>query len=198
VTPAPGTATDKFNLGRFVQVQDPSFTHERAMLVVQPPNPAVFTGTLVLAPTNAQVQAFTDEIPAAGQVAVNPIPFPIPGPIPAGGTRFFADAVTPSNAVRDCAFQLGIQGVEAAGDVVNMTAIQLQLSATDAVAAPAATFVRMGLWDNAFRPPGNPAGLLFNNLAEADNFCGADTRRFHIRVRDVSARGTSSIQMDWL
>ena len=77
VIPAP--PTDKVNLGRFVQVQDPSFSHERAMLIIQQTNPATFAGTLLLTPINAaQLQVFTVEIPARGQTPVTPILFQFP------------------------------------------------------------------------------------------------------------------------
>src|SRR5207249_30178 len=55
----------------------------------------------------------------------------------------------------------------------------------------AATFARMGLWDNAFRAD----GTLFNAAAEADNFVGADTRGFHLRVRDPSR--ADRIDVSW-
>lgn len=63
----------------------------------------------------------------------------------------------------------------------------LQAGPTDAVT----TFARMGLWDHAF----DAAGAVLNNEAEANNFIGADTRRFYIRVRDTAASG--SIQVNW-
>jgi hypothetical protein len=196
VAPPAGTATDKFFLGRFVQVRDPKFSHERAMLIIQPPNPTVFTGSLVLTPIGAAVEAFNEEIPAGGQLVVTPPPFVIPGPVPVAGVRVFAQGTGVSNAARDTGFRLGIQGVEAEGDIVAMTAVQIDVIDTAASVA-ATTFVRMGLWDNAFRLPTDPLGLLINNEAEADNFVGADTRRFHVRVRDVSKRNAGRVQIDW-
>lgn len=64
-------------------------------------------------------------------------------------------------------------------------------------AAPALTFVRFALWDNAFRAPGDPLGLLFNEELEANNFVGADTRKFHIRVTDPTATNTGHVQTEW-
>lgn len=191
VTPAPGTATDKFNLGRFVQVQDPSFSHERAMLVIQPPSPAAFAGTLVLTPVNAQVQAFNVEGPAAGQLPVTPMPFPVPNPIPAGGTRLFVDAVGVSNNARDTGYQLGIQGVEVEGDKVAMTTTQLAATDLPTAAAPPLTFSRFGLWDNAY----DAAGNVQNGVPEASNFVGADRRKFHLRV--TGPLGLPSLSVDW-
>lgn len=195
--PAPGTATDKVNLGRFVQVRDPGFSHERAMLIIQRSNPVGFTGTMVLTPINAQVQAFTAEAPADGQTPAT-MPFTVQANnIPANGTRLFVEGTSLSTAVRDTGFTLGVQGVEAEVDRVAMTTVQVDVIDT-ATTVAAATFVRFGLWDNAFRAPGSPPGLLFNEEAEADNFAGADSRRFHLRVRDVSARNTGRVQADWL
>lgn len=182
---------DKINTGRHVQVSDSGFSHERAMLIVRPPNPAAFVGTLVLASLNAQVQAFNAEMPASGQAPI-PNPRPIPtGGIPASGLSFFAEGRTASAAVRDTGFQLGIQGLETDGDRVPMTTVQIGVADTDAAAAPAVTFVRFGLWDKAY----NAAGDVRNDVAEANNFVGADRRKFHIRVNDTSATG--SVQVNW-
>lgn len=59
-------------------------------------------------------------------------------------------------------------------------------------ATPAATAVRIGLWDRAFD---NATGAVRNNVAEAANFVGADTRRFYFRLRDPSASG--EVQINW-
>jgi outer membrane protein OmpA-like peptidoglycan-associated protein len=198
VDPPVMPANDKIIIGRHVQVNEPGFSHERAVLIVRQPNPVAFTGTLLLGLLNAKAQAFDAEVPAGGQAAI-PNPRAVPsGGIPVDGLRFFAEGRTVSTAVRDTGFQLGIQGLENDGDRVPMTAVQIEVADTDAAAAPAVTFARFGLWDNAFRAPGDPAGILFNSEAEADNFCGADSRRLHIRVRDVSAGGSPHIQIDWL
>jgi Carboxypeptidase regulatory-like domain/PAAR motif len=54
------------------------------------------------------------------------------------------------------------------------------------------TFVRFGLWDNAFNASTN---ALFNDEAAADNFVGADTRRFSFRVNDPSA--ATRVSINW-
>lgn len=189
--PPAGTATDKFFLGRFVQTRDQSFSYERAMLIVQPPNPPAFAGTLLLTQINAQVEPFNDEGPARGQVAVTPLPFPIPTPIPAGGTRFFIEGTGVSAAVRDTGFQLGIQNVEVEGDRVAMTATELAATELATAAAPPLTFTRFGLWDNAY----DAAGNVQNAVPEASNFVGADRRKFHLRV--TGPLGLSSLTVDW-
>ena len=56
---------------------------------------------------------------------------------------------------------------------------------------PVLTFVRMGVWDNAY----DAAGNVKNAAAEAQNFIGDDTRRFYFRVKDAAAG--SSITLNW-
>jgi hypothetical protein len=58
-------------------------------------------------------------------------------------------------------------------------------------------FARMGLWDHAFDPTAaaTAQGSLLNKQEEKDNFVGADTRRFYLRVTDKSRNGTVSV--DW-
>ena len=80
---------------------------------------------------------------------------------------------------------------------VTIRIVLVEAVATPDAAALALTFARFGLWDNAFRAPGDAKGLLFNEQAEADNFAGADTRKFHIRVTDLSVKNTGHIQVDW-
>ncbi|MEZ4706875.1 MAG: peptidoglycan-binding protein [Caldilineaceae bacterium] len=192
VEPPVLSTNDKINTGRFVQVRDASNSHERAMLIVRQAQPAAFAGELILTPINARIEAFTQETPAAGQVAL-PNPQVIAnGTIPANGARFFAQGVNPSAAVRDSGFQLGIRNVEADGDRVLMTTVQIDMAETAAVGAPAITFTRFGLWDQAY----DAAGNLNNNAAEANNFVGADRRRFHLRVRDASVT-TGSLSINW-
>lgn len=59
-------------------------------------------------------------------------------------------------------------------------------------ASAVATSVKMGLWDNAF----DASGTVLNAVAEANNFAGADSRRFHFRVKDPSATG-SFVNIIW-
>ena len=60
--------------------------------------------------------------------------------------------------------------------------------------APVLTTVRFGLWDHAFDP--GPPVALKNAAAEADNFVGADSRRFYFRVRDPAATDTE-VEIEW-
>src|SRR5213079_1979755 len=56
-----------------------------------------------------------------------------------------------------------------------------------------AAFLRFGLWDNAFRAQGN----FKRSDNERDDFVGADSRRFYIRVRHPSRAGEQTVQADW-
>jgi hypothetical protein len=201
VAPPVMSANDKINTGRFVQVRDPGFSHERAMITLLPPNPSVPV-TMVLSAIGpaagpAHVQAFGFETPAAGQQAQpNPVTFPSVVFQP-DGLQLFVEGTAASTTARDTGFRLGIENLEPEADRVALTTVQVEMTDTAAPAAAAATFVRMGLWDNAFRAPGDPSGPLFNEELEANNVAGADTRRFHIRVRDVSASSADHVQVNW-
>jgi outer membrane protein OmpA-like peptidoglycan-associated protein len=196
--PAPVSELAKINPGRFVQVKRPDLKHERAMLLVRKPNPSIPVGTLVLTPLNlTQTQLFNEEIPQAAQMAlVSPqnIPDFILG---MGDLKFFIEGQMPSTAARDAVFQLTLQGQPDPVDFVNVTVVEVDVIDQPNNAAPAATFARMGLWDKAFRAPGSPGGLLFNDAAEANNFAGADSRKFHLRVRDMASRNAGHVNVDW-
>ncbi len=190
--PAPLSVADKINPGRFLQAATPGNTHERAMLIVRQAQPAAFSGDLVLLPTNAQVRAFTQEVPAAGQAAL-PNPQIIPNAtIPAAGLRFFAEGVTASNLARDTGFMLGLRNVENDADHIVATVIQLEVIAAPTAAAAALDFVRLGLWDNAFDAV---TGNLLNDTADARNFISLDNRRFYFRVRNPAA--AAEVTVNW-
>jgi outer membrane protein OmpA-like peptidoglycan-associated protein len=74
---------------------------------------------------------------------------------------------------------------------VTINVVQFDVTETATPAAPAVTFVRFGLWDNAY----DAAGDVKNNAAENDNFIGSDKRRFHLRVNDPNATGP--VQVQW-
>ena len=50
---------------------------------------------------------------------------------------------------------------------------------------PVTAFARMGLWDHAFTAPDK----LNDTAPEANNFVGADSRRFYLRIKDTVAHG---------
>jgi hypothetical protein len=196
--PSPGTApplmsaNDKINIGRFVQVRNPSFDHERAMIILRPPNPQVAL-TVRLEALNAQVRAFGTETPNSGQV-----PQPRPATFPTGvltippAFELFVEATAASTGVRDTGFRYGVDGVENEADRVAMTAVQFDVTERANNAAAATTFVRFGLWDRAFDPAN---GNVLNGATDANHFIGADERRFFFRVRDRNAGATP--QVEW-
>ncbi len=75
---------------------------------------------------------------------------------------------------------------------VTIRVFLVEAVATPTAAAPALTFVRFGIWDNAY----DAAGNINNGVAEAGNFVGADKRRFHFRVTDPAAPGTR-VSLNW-
>ena len=70
--------------------------------------------------------------------------------------------------------------------------IQIEMIENPTAAAPAITFARVGLWDNAFSPS---TGNLRNGVADGNNFISLDSRKFHFRVRDPGASG--EIKVRW-
>ena len=191
--PSALTAAAKIAPGRFVHLALPDFSHERAMLLIRPPQPAAFASDLVLTPVTAGVQAFAEEIPAAGQVptATFAAPQVLPAVTPPADRKSFAEGVADSALGGETGFFLGLASIEPEGDRVTITVGHLEsLDAANAVTG----FVPIGLWDHAFDAAGNPPA---NAAAEANNFVGADTRRFFLRLRDASRSGTRSTDIEW-
>lgn len=191
INPIPLSTANKLNPGRFLQLQDPARSNERAMLIVRPPNPPTFTGELVLTPRNTQVQVFNVEIPGGESPLPGQQVIPT-GSIPPGGANFFAEGAGVSNTARDTGFQIGIRNVENDGDNVAITVLQLDIVAAANGVGPTSIFVRFGLWDHAFDSANG--NLLNNAVAESINFIGQDSRHFFFRLRDPSAAGTVTIQ----
>ncbi|HKV24496.1 MAG TPA: hypothetical protein VJN93_07875 [Candidatus Acidoferrum sp.] len=123
--PEPFSTGDKQNPGRFLQVQDAVINSGRAMLIVRKAVPKSFAGNLVLAPKDARVRIFAaaDDPPARGQTALANISKPN-GEIPSKGLKFWAEGVSVSAVLRDTGFLLGVDGVGAEGDFVNVTVVQ--------------------------------------------------------------------------
>jgi outer membrane protein OmpA-like peptidoglycan-associated protein len=190
--PVPLSVADKLAPGRFVQLALPDFSHERAMLLIRPPEPAGFAGDLVLTPVTAAVAAFAAEVPAAAQLptASAATPQVLPAISPPADRRAFAQGLTDSALGGDTGFFLGLSGIEPEGDRVTMTVGHLEvLDASGALV----NFAQIGLWDNAF----DAGGAVLNAEAEANNFAGADTRRFFLRLRDASRAGKGSTDVEW-
>ena len=117
--------SDKVNVGRFILAQDATFSRQRAIIIVRPPNPLI-PDELVITPINTQVELFGSEDPRSPSPPQTPITMPhtIPsGSIPAIGTRLFVEGKTASSAFRDTGYQLGIAGVATDGDRVAITVL---------------------------------------------------------------------------
>jgi outer membrane protein OmpA-like peptidoglycan-associated protein len=183
---------DKNNPGRPLQLQSASHEAARAFIVVRKPVPADFAGGLTLDGGGGRIAVFTTETPAAGDTATT-LPHRLPAAsVSPDGNRFFIEGSAVSAAARDAVLQLGLADVEADGDRLAATVIQLEMTPTAAVAAPALTAVRVGLWDDAFDAG---TGNLLNSEPAATHFIDRDSRRFHFRVRDPRSAG--EIRVGW-
>jgi outer membrane protein OmpA-like peptidoglycan-associated protein len=139
--------------------------------------------------------AVRDPIGVATVVAViDPAPFCVPGTLVSWtGGREAADPLRRA-VVLD---PVGSQTITAtiAGRAltvtINVFVPQLDVINTAGPNVPVATFVRCGLWDNAF----DTTGTVFNEAAEPNNFAGADSRRFHLRVNDPTKSG--HVDVEW-
>jgi dienelactone hydrolase len=134
--PAPGTATDKWFLGRTVNVQDAGLAQARARIRVRQVEPTDFTGNLsisqralagtALGRSSARAALLDDDNtpplpglpPPSNVVLPNPLAFAPPGIL---GRDFFVEGRALSSARRDVAFQLGLDGGEPDGDRVAFT-----------------------------------------------------------------------------
>jgi hypothetical protein len=115
------------NPGRIVHVQDTSFHHGRALMIIRKALPNDFTGDLVLTTESAAVRVFdTPHEIAAGQAALPPPPYTIGNGTIAtpAGKRLWAEGANVSGAVGDTGFRLGVNGVDTDGDRVKMTVVQ--------------------------------------------------------------------------
>jgi outer membrane protein OmpA-like peptidoglycan-associated protein len=124
VTPPALSEADKIAPGRFVQVRDPRFTHDRTLVTVRSPVPADFSGNLELTLNNGRIAMFRQEAPNAGQPqVVLPHAFPAPG----ADTRFWIEGTGVSGSRGDTILRLGVQGVEPDGDRVVITTLEAAL-----------------------------------------------------------------------
>lgn len=211
VTPPPSgtTAKDKWFGGRFVQVPGSGDLgpgsvindRDRALLIVRQVQPSAFVGKLVLRQVSIRgnkigsldnkLQAFSFEIPIGGDIArANPLELDSIT-IPVTGTKFWVEGKNISATFRDIGFQLGIKDLENDGDRVAATSVQIEAIEKPTPTASSIKFVRFGIWDKAY----DAAGNIRNNLAENDNFVGADSRKFHIRVRGPALN--LPVQVNW-
>ncbi len=185
--PLPVALTDaeKELEGRHVQTPVAGYYHLRAKVRVRPPRPFV-AGTVRLARANGAVALYADEVPADGQV-----PVALARQIAAADARdnaqvLWMQGVTVGNAALHTGLTLGFTPADEAdlleeGDMATVTVVAISLRNPDL-----AVRTGFGMWDQAF----NHLGALYNLLAEADNFVGADLERFQIRVEDAAPPGT--------
>lgn len=134
--PPAGTATDKWFLGRTVNVQDAALSQARARIHVNQVEPSGFAGNLsirqralsgtTLGRDSARAALLDDDttppFPGAPppSTAAHPNPFVFPAPSIVG-QDFFVEGRALSTTARDVAFQLGLEGGEADGDRVAFT-----------------------------------------------------------------------------
>src|SRR6266545_5985720 len=135
--PPAGTATDKWFLGRTVNVQDAALAQARARIRVRQVEPSSFAGRLsirqralsgtTLGRDIARAALLDDDLepppglpPPAVPAPANPNPFAFPPPSNLG-RDFFVEGRALSAARRDVAFQLGLEGGEPDGHRVAFT-----------------------------------------------------------------------------
>ncbi len=143
--PPPVAEADKVASGRFVHRQDPGNHAGRAMLTVRRAKPEAFVGNLVLRALDGRVRIFgqADEVAAAGQAPVATPLTVASAATPPAGSVFWVEGVTVSAALRDSGFQLGLENVEADGDRIAATVVQLSNLTAQIPATPART-ARLG------------------------------------------------------
>ena len=148
--PAPLSAADKLNVGRFVHEQDGSFHHGRAMLAVRKVKPADFKGTLVLDTFDAaKAQLFPTEIHAAGEAAVvcpHDMNYPAVKNV---DHLFWVEGKAVSGALRDAGYSLRLKNDRPANcDAARVTVVRFTDLKADIPSTPA----------NQVRNSGNGAG----------------------------------------
>ncbi|HEV7671586.1 MAG TPA: hypothetical protein VGS22_23955 [Thermoanaerobaculia bacterium] len=184
---------DRDATGRFVQVASPTASHERAHLIVRPPNPNLSCDLILraLGAAPAAVRLFTEENAGVGREVI------LPEKIASASTSIgdfdrFAEGLRSSAAALDTGFQLGIDTLEVDGDRVPMTALEFAVCDDDTVASPPLPTVRFGLWDQAYNP--GPAATPNQTTLRA-NFIDADRRRFHFHLR--GPLGAATLATSW-
>ncbi|HEV3469729.1 MAG TPA: hypothetical protein VG148_10440 [Pyrinomonadaceae bacterium] len=146
--PANPPPKDKWFGGAVVSVQDAGNNQPRAQLVVRQVKPSGFAGKLVLRQAGVvndkvtsavnRAKLFADEVPgpkrkppAKESPQPNPFVFDAASANSPAGRQFFVEGASASSALRDVAFQLGIQNVENDGDRVALTVVAAPVLAAD-------------------------------------------------------------------
>jgi hypothetical protein len=146
---------DKISPGRFVHLQDASYQHGRAMLIVRVSNPEGIP--LDLKAFDNRAHYFTEELAAAGQVPVTPTPY-------SSERKFWAEGAQISKYPGDTGFALGIEGL-GYGDWVAMTVVQFKHLAATIPATPPRT-----PRDNRSNIPGHHVFEVDSSVAVSDDF----------------------------
>lgn len=123
---------------------------------------------------------------------------PIFGTLPPDFVQWSTGTVDPASPARvtvprDAPLQFDVRAtITSTTRTLTITLVQLEVTEVDTPLAPALTFVRVGLWDDAFD---TATGALLNGATDATNFISRDSRKFHFRVRDPVA--TNEVRIDW-
>jgi hypothetical protein len=144
---------DKFDTGRYVHLQDTSFHHGRAMIVVKKVKPDGFVGKLELKAFDAtqkpsysavksgapKVKIFKEkeEVAKSGQAALGlPLVIDHPAGYPKDGNVYWVEGATVSGALRDCELRLGVTDVDIGCDRVEFTVVQFKKIIADIPSTP--------------------------------------------------------------
>lgn len=123
---------------------------------------------------------------------------PTGGALPPGFVQWSTGTVDAANPARVRVRRDAPREFDITATITNTTKttrirlVQLEVTEQATAGAPATTFVRVGLWDDAFDAT---TGVLLNGPTDATSFIGRDSRKFHFRVRDPAA--TNEVSIDW-
>lgn len=189
--------TDAFHRGELVALEVGRTQLDRAILATPNVEPPAVNGSQQPRSGTLSVQV-TDSVTSRG---ISGATVALSGPSSANlttdnrGWATFATLAPGAYTIRATHSQY--QADSSSGTVIAGTSrtatLQLQGIASIEVldaAGNVVNFVQIGLWDGAFDATHTP----FNEEQEANNFVGADSRRFFFRVRDPSASQRTSIQ----
>ena len=122
--PVPLPAAAKSRPGRTVQIREADFSHQRAKLIVHKTQPKIVTDLVIEAVGQggpSRLAMFTDETPAAAQVAVvspHTLTFL---ELELADPSIFIEGTSVSTGVRDTSIRLGIPGLDPEGDRIDTT-----------------------------------------------------------------------------
>lgn len=123
VDPVPLPAAGKSRPGRTIQIREADLSHQRAMLIVRKPSPAIVTDLVVETVGQggpSRLSIFADETPAAGQVALAS-PHTLTFLDLDLNPRRFVEGTSVSTGMRDTSLRVGIPGLDPEGDRIDTT-----------------------------------------------------------------------------